>query len=214
VTLTYSVLEAPSLSGTGRHLGVASSYLASLAPGDKLHVSVRPSHTAFHPPVDGEKTPLICVAAGTGIAPFRGFIQERVAMIAAGRALAPAVLFFGCRDPEVDDLYRAELDRWQALGAVDVRRAYSRRADAVDSMGCKYVQDRMWMDRKDVVNLWQKGARVYVCGSREVGESVKTVVIKIAMENAEENCQSMSEEKALKWFEGIKNERYATDVFA
>ncbi|RYC59007.1 hypothetical protein CHU98_g7216, partial [Xylaria longipes] len=84
VTLTFAVLEAPSKSGQGTHVGVASSYLDSLEPGDKLHVAVRQSHAAFHLPQNPENTPVICIAAGTGISPFRGFMQERAEMIAAG----------------------------------------------------------------------------------------------------------------------------------
>jgi cytochrome P450/NADPH-cytochrome P450 reductase len=71
VTLTYAVLDQPALSGQGRHVGVASSYLSQLSKGDKLHVSVRPSHQAFHLPKDTENVPVICIAAGTGKpAPF------------------------------------------------------------------------------------------------------------------------------------------------
>jgi cytochrome P450/NADPH-cytochrome P450 reductase len=67
VTLTYAVVDQPALSGQGRYVGVASNYLSSLAPGDKLHVSVRGSHQAFHLPKDTKNVPVICIAAGTGI---------------------------------------------------------------------------------------------------------------------------------------------------
>ena len=211
VTLTYSVLDAPALSGTGRHVGVASSYLSSLVAGDKLHVSIRPSHASFHLPVDSERTPVICIAAGSGLAPFRGFIQERAAMLGAGRTLAPALLFFGCRNPAQDDLYRAELDRWEKMGAVEVRRAYSRRPEA--SEGCKHVQHRIWHDRKEVGELWKAGAKVFVCGSRSVGEAVKQTAIKLFIGLAKEDGKEVSEEEALKLFERVRNERYATDVF-
>ncbi|KAK3398875.1 putative bifunctional P-450:NADPH-P450 reductase [Sordaria brevicollis] len=183
VTLTYSLLETPSLSQPSKkHMGVATSYLSSLLPGDKLNVSVRPSHKAFHLPVDADKTPLIMVAAGSGLAPFRGFVQERAAQIAAGRSLAPAVLFYGCRHPEQDDLYRDEFDRWEEMGAVSVRRAFSRVPDHPDSQGCRYVGDRIWHDREELTGLWDRGAKVFVCGSREVGEGVKRVVVRIAVE--------------------------------
>ena len=210
-TLTYSLLSGPSLSGQGTHNGVASTYLASLQPGDKLHVAIRPSHAAFHLPADAARTPLICVAAGSGLAPFRGFIQERAAQLAAGRKLAPALLFFGCRKPGVDDLYAEELGRWEAMGAVSVRCAYSRAQDR--SEGCKYVQDRLWHERDEVEGLWERGAKVYVCGSREVGEGVKEVVLRMRKELAERNGWDASDEACRKWFESIRNERYATDVF-
>jgi cytochrome P450/NADPH-cytochrome P450 reductase len=66
VTLTYSVVDQPALSGQGRYVGVATNYLANLAPGDRLHVSVRPSHKAFHLPKDPKSVPVIMIAAGTG----------------------------------------------------------------------------------------------------------------------------------------------------
>ncbi|KAK2614230.1 hypothetical protein N8I77_001076 [Diaporthe amygdali] len=213
LTLTYAVLDAPALSGTGqRYIGVATSYLASLEPGDKLHVAIRPSHASFHLPVDSEKTPVLCIAAGSGLAPFRGFIQERAAMLGAGRKLAPALLFFGCRSPEQDDLYREELDKWEAAGAVDVRRAYSRKPDA--SEGCAHVQDRLWQDRKEVQELWEKGAKVFVCGSRGVGDAVREVAIRMYVDGAKENHgKEMSVEEATEKFDAVRNERYATDVF-
>ncbi|KAF2667506.1 cytochrome P450 [Microthyrium microscopicum] len=219
VTLTYAVLDAPSLADPAghRHVGVASNYLAGLAPGDKLHVAVRKSNAAFHLPHDAEHMPLLLVAAGTGIAPFRGFIQERAAQVGAGRALAPAVLWFGCRAPGADDLYAEELARWEKMGAIEVRRAYSREPEKSD--GCKYVQDRLWADRERVAQMWKEGGRVFVCGSREVGEAVGDVARKIMMETVREKeieetgASDINEERAKKWFESVRNVRYATDVF-
>lgn len=213
LTLTYSLLDAPSLSGQGRHVGVATNFLSQLIAGDKLHVSVRASSAAFHLPSDPETTPIICVAAGTGLAPFRGFIQERAAMLAAGRKLAPALLFFGCRDPENDDLYAEELVRWEQMGAVDVRRAYSRATDK--SEGCKYVQDRIYHDRADVFKVWDQGAKVFICGSREIGKAVEDICVRLAMERSEatQEGKGATEEKAREWFERSRNERFATDVF-
>ncbi|KAK2772190.1 bifunctional p-450:NADPH-p450 reductase [Colletotrichum kahawae] len=211
VTLTFSVLNEPSLSGQGPHIGVASSYLDSLAEGDTLHVAIRPSHAAFSLPSDPERTPMICVAAGTGLAPFRGFIQERATMIAAGRTLAPALLFFGCRSPEHDDLYREQFDKWEALGAVSVRRAFSRDCDK--SEGCKHVQDRMWKDREELLDLWKQGAKAYVCGSRGVAESAKETIIKIKVETEKAKGEEVDPENMKEWFESLRNMRYVTDVF-
>ncbi|EPE06594.1 bifunctional p-450 nadph-p450 reductase [Ophiostoma piceae UAMH 11346] len=215
VTLSYAVLTAPSLSGNGLHEGVASHYLSSVQPGDRIHVAVRPSHHAFHLPHDAENVPIICVAAGTGLAPFRGFIQERAAMLAAGRTVAPGFLFYGSRGL-ADDIYREEFDRWQTVGAVDVRRAYSRAqsdAEKKEAESCKYVQDRLYHDRAVMKDLWKKGARMYVCGSRQVGEGVKEIVLNIRREWMEEAGSPETEEDAEAWFSSIRNERYATDVF-
>ncbi|KAM5348455.1 hypothetical protein ACJ41O_008279 [Fusarium nematophilum] len=212
LTLTYSLLDEPSLSGQGRHVGVATNFLSGLSSGEKLHVSVRPSTAAFHLPSDAENTPIICIAAGSGLAPFRGFIQERAAMLAAGRNLAPAMFFFGCRNPDVDDLYAEELERWEKMGAVDVRRAYSRATEK--SEGCKYVQDRLYHDREDVFKLWNRGAKAYICGTRVVGKAVEDVCVRLAVEWSEENLgRESSEEEARQWFDKNRNERFATDVF-
>ncbi|KAH7156720.1 cytochrome P450 [Dactylonectria macrodidyma] len=211
VTLSFSVLNELSLSGNGLYQGVATSYLNSLSEGDTLHVAIRPSQAAFGLPSDPESTPMVCIAAGTGLAPFRGFIQERAAMIASGRKLAPAILFFGCRSPEMDDLYHEDLEEWQKTGAVDVRRAYSRASE--QSEGCRHVQDRLWKDREDVIDLWQKGATVFVCGSRGVAESAKESIIKIKVEMESRINGKGDLETTEKWFESLRNIRYVTDVF-
>lgn len=232
-TLTYSVLDAPALSssssaaaggGSGRrHLGVATSYLASLQAGDKLHVAVRPSHASFKLPADAEATPLVMIAAGSGLAPFRGFVQERATMLAgsadssssggsSSQRLAPALLFFGCRHPDQDDLYREELASWEALGAVEVRRSYSRQPEA--SEGCAHVHDRLWHDRAEVRALWEAGAKVYVCGSRGVAENVREVAIKMYVEGAKvDHGKELSVEEATERFDAMRHERFATDVF-
>lgn len=193
-------------------MGVATNYLAHLAPGDKLHVNVRRSHQAFHLPKDSKNVPVIMIAAGTGLAPFRGFIQERAAQLAAGRKLAPAILFYGCRSPSTDLIYGDLLKRWEEMGAVSLRFAYSRKSE--DSQGCKYVQDRLYHDRKDVVEQFNAGAKLFVCGSRGVGDGVQETLIKIAKETLKEReGREADDAKAREWFDGLRNERFATDVF-
>ena len=140
VTLTISVVDAPSLSGTSRpFLGVASNYLANLIPGDRVQMAVRPSAVAFHPPGD-PAVPVVMFCAGSGLAPMRGFIQERVAQKQSGRQVSTMLLFFGCRSPAADYLYSdSDLAEWVKLGVVDVRPSFSRSPQ--DSEGCKYVQE-------------------------------------------------------------------------
>ncbi|KAH8841643.1 hypothetical protein MCOR27_005039 [Pyricularia oryzae] len=214
LTLTYSVLDAPAHSGMGRHVGVASSYLSSLMPGDKLQASVRPAAGGFRLPPDPLRTPMICIAAGTGLAPFRAFIQERAALLqtsAQTPPAAPALLFYGCRDPDQDDLYRDELDAWEAAGAVVVYRAFSRRADA--SGGCSYVQDRLWREREAVGELWRRDARVYICGAGRMAGGVKEVLVRIMQSEGERMGSPISAEEGMAWFDKHRNERFATDVF-
>jgi cytochrome P450/NADPH-cytochrome P450 reductase len=148
-----------------------------------------------------------------GLAPFRGFIQERAAQIAAGRNLAPALLFYGCHSPDTDLLYADLLSRWENLGAVSIRYAFSRSPEK--SENCKYVQDRMYHDGADIVELWNKGAKIFVCGSRGVGKGVEEVCLRIAKEDFERvNGIAADEGRTMEWFEGLRNERFATDVFA
>ncbi|EWC47314.1 hypothetical protein DRE_03433 [Drechslerella stenobrocha 248] len=212
-TLTYSVLNEPSLADAGKkHLGVASNYLSGLEPGDKVQVAIRGSHGGFSLPLDVETTPIIMVAAGSGLAPFRGFIMERAAQKSAGRTLAPAMLFFGCKHPEKDALYPDELKAWAELGAVDVRFSYSQAAES--SEGCKHVQDRMWHDREEAAALFKQNGKIYVCGSRNVGMGVKAVCQKIYKESLEKAGKDSSDEVVEQWFEGLGKERFATDVFA
>ena len=139
-TLTVSVVDAPSRAGRkDPFLGVASTFLAGLRPGDRVQLAVRASAAAFHPPAD-PAVPMVMFAAGSGLAPMRGFLQERAMQKQAGRDVAKSLLFFGCRRPEEDFLYGdAELKAWQELGIVDVRPAFSRAADK--SEGCGYVQE-------------------------------------------------------------------------
>ncbi|KAG8629490.1 hypothetical protein KVT40_003355 [Elsinoe batatas] len=221
VTLTYSVLDAPSLSApsqptdpnisttsptTRRHLGVCSTYLSNLQPGDVIQVALRPSHTGFHLPLDASK-PIIMACAGTGLAPFRAFVQERAEKIRAGAKLGQALLFYGCRSPDEDDLYREEMEKWEGEGAVSVRRAYSAKKE--ESEGCAHVQDRIWRERGEAVELFKQGAGLYVCGSGRVGKSVGDVIVEIRKES-----RGVGEEEARGWLDEIRGERYWADIFS
>ena len=209
-SLTYSILnQASTASDRKRHIGIASNFLSELEKGDRIRVAVRQSHQqAFRPPLDIENIPMLMICAGTGFAPFRGFVQERACQIAAGRHLAPALLFIGCRHPERDRLYGEEIDKWEKSGAVQVRYAFSQAPE--QSEGCKYVQDRVWHDREEAKGLWEKGARIFVCGSGAVGEGIREVVMK----TWEEAKEGRTKEGAETWFREVKGERFASDVFA
>ncbi|KAI9738411.1 MAG: hypothetical protein M1834_008914 [Cirrosporium novae-zelandiae] len=212
VSITWSVLDEESYQHQGkRFLGAASNYLSNLEPGDHVHINVKSSHASFHLPLDIENTPIIMIAAGTGIAPFHGFIQERVKQIEAGRTLAPALLFFGCRDPNIDLLFSTELDEWSKKGVVDPRYAFSRANDK--SNGAKYVQDRFWQDRKEVGELFGKGAKVYVCGHSRCVEGVAEAGKRMKKEYEEKAGRSINDEGADEWFRALRNERYMTDAF-
>ncbi len=138
-----------------------------------MHIGVKKS-IKFSLPAEPATTALVMACAGTGVAPFHGFLAERAAQKAAGRTLAPAYLFFGCQDPTRDGLFRDELGRWEADGVVRVFWAFSKAA--ASSGGSVHVQDRMWAERGVLAKAFgEENARVYVCGSNAVGQAVAEV---------------------------------------
>lgn len=212
-SITFGVLDQPALSGVGHFVGVTSTYLASLKPGDDILVSVRATNKFFHLPANSDSCPILMFGAGTGLAPFRGFIQERAIQLAAGRKLAPALMFMGCRSESTDRLYAEEMDAWAKAGAVDIRYAFSK--DHKSSKGCKYVQNRILEDKEDVLRMWRNGAKVFVCGGPEVSTGISNAAKLMLMEKREERFgEKMTEEQAEEWFAQRRNERFVVDVFA
>lgn len=189
---------------------MASSYLASLQQGDKVQVAIRSATKGFRLPLEAHKTPIICIGAGTGLGPFRAFVQERAMLKESGQALAPAALFYGCRDLACDDLYRDEFDTWEAAGFVTVFRAYSRKQEL--SEGCRYVQECMWLERTLVGNPWNTDGRIYVCGANRTVEGVKEAFVRILQSENEKRGNPMSFEESLEWFEKHQSERFVRDV--
>ncbi|KAF2651941.1 cytochrome P450 [Lophiostoma macrostomum CBS 122681] len=206
-SVTYDVHDEPAWSGHGQFRGVASTYLARQEPGDKVRCFTRPTNVNFHLPLD-PTTPIIMIAAGSGIAPMRGFLQERATIKAARNAqLGPALLYFGCRHHEKDFIYKSELQKWEDEGVVSVRPCFSK----VGPEGCfNYVPDRMWAEREELADLFRhKGAKIFVCGSAsKLAKSTAGVCKKIYMKKSEKG-----EEEAEAWLDRVKEDRYVSDVF-
>lgn len=211
-TLTVAHLSAPALSGEGTYEGVASTFLANARPGAQIPVTVRPSNVDFAPPA-GLATPMIMVCAGTGLAPFRGFIQDRALRAQSeGVTPAPALLFFGCDGPDVDYLYRDELAAWEADGIVQVRPAFSAAPQDGPEGPMRFVQDRLWADRADVADLVRAGATLYVCGDgQRMAPAVHDTCVRMYAQ-----ATGASEQDAVAWVEQQEREhgRYVSDVFA
>jgi sulfite reductase (NADPH) flavoprotein alpha-component len=153
VHLTVGVVRYEQ--GGRRRRGVASSFLGeTLRPRLKAGVFVHPS-PGFRLPADGD-VPIIMIGPGTGVAPFRAFLQDRSASGARGRNW----LFFGDQRGETDFLYRDELEAYRDGGLLTrLDLAFSR-----DQAEKVYVQHRM---RESAAELWawlEEGAHVYVCG--------------------------------------------------
>lgn len=203
VSLTVALVEGDKWSGGGRYRGACSSYVAKVAPGDKVRGVVREARAPFRLP-SNPGTPVIMIAAGSGIAPFRGFIEERAHLAARGETLGKALLFFGCDHPDVDFLYASELDRWRDV--VDVFPAFFRK----EENGVSFVQHRLWAERARVEVLLDRGAHVFVCGDgRRMAPAVRETIERIAQEH-----RDLTAAEARSWFDDLEcSERYVADVF-
>lgn len=208
VALTVAVVAEPALSGQGTFLGAASNYLAATRTGSRVAVTVRPSNLAFHPP-ESLSTPIIMCCAGTGIAPFRGFLRDRAERARReGMTPAPALLFFGCRHPDIDHLYRDELAAMAADGLVEIHTAYSSGTDPE----IHYVQDRLWATRSRVEELVGQGAIFYLCGdSRRMAPAVFDTCARIYRA-----ATGATVEQAQEWLSHQQHQqaRYVADVYS
>jgi sulfite reductase (NADPH) flavoprotein alpha-component len=181
--------------------GIGSCYLADFArPGDVIPVFVQKSHV-FGPPADDD-APAIMVGPGTGIAPFRAFLEEREARGAKGRNW----LFFGDQKRTTDFLYEDQILDWQRRGVLNsLDLAFSR-----DQAGKIYVQDRM---RENAAELWkwlEEGAHFYVCGdAKRMAKDVEDTLLQIAVDQGGKDAAGV---KA--WLDGLaKAGRYQRDVY-
>ncbi|CAL9369739.1 bifunctional cytochrome P450/NADPH--P450 reductase [Streptomyces eurythermus] len=203
--LMVSVLDAPARSGRGRYRGTGSGHLASLRPGDTVYARVQPCREAFR--VDGS-APVVMVAAGTGLAPFRGAVADRLAALRAGAELPPALLYFGCDAPDADFLHADELRAAERAGAIALRPAFS----AAPVNGAAFVQHRIAAEADEVWRLLSAGARVYVCGDGArmapgVREAFRTLY--------REHTPDADAAQAERWLDAlVADGRYVEDVYA
>lgn len=199
LSLTVDTVRYPVAGRT--RLGVASTYLAErIAPGDPIRVYVQKAH-AFGLPAD-PSVPVIMVGPGTGIAPFRAFLHERMATKAPGRNW----LFFGHQRRDCDFFYEDELNGMKASGVLTrLSLAWSRDGDQKF-----YVQDRMREVGRDLWSWLADGAHVYVCGDakRMAKDVERTLVDIVAQYGARSTDEAISFVADLK-----KHGRYQQDVY-
>jgi sulfite reductase (NADPH) flavoprotein alpha-component len=184
----------------GKRKGVSSTFLADRAQDAEVPVFVQPSKH-FRVPNDGD-VPMIMIGPGTGVAPFRAFLQERRARGDQGKNW----LFFGEQHAASDFYYRDELQGMQHDGLLtQLSLAFSR--DQAEKI---YVQDRI---REQGAELWrwlQDGARLYICGdascmARDVDQALRQVAQRhggLDPQDAADYWRQMSEQK-----------RYLRDVY-
>jgi cytochrome P450/NADPH-cytochrome P450 reductase len=205
-SLTVGVVEGPARSGRGRYQGMCSNFLARKNKGDSIYAFVRDTGSDFRLPQD-PLTPIIMIGPGTGLAPFRGFLQERTALKAKGTEVGPSLLFFGCRHPEQDFIYEEELKAFVEQGVTELYTAFSR----VEPQQKVYVQDRLLEQQERVWTLLEQGAVVYVCGDASRMEpDVRQALVTIYQEKS-----NQGKAEAQQWLEKLgTSQRYRVDVWA
>ncbi|KGT94474.1 CysJ [Erwinia typographi] len=199
VHLTIATVRYHS-SGRTRS-GVCSAYLAErVGRGEKPAIFISPNK-AFRVPANNE-APLIMIGPGTGIAPFRAFLQERQAVSASGKNW----LFFGDQHQQHDFIYQDELLAWQESGLLTrLDLAFSR-----DQSKKIYVQNRMLEQGAELFAWLEQGAYFYVCGdasrmAKDVDKALYQVVAQFG---------GMSVERAADYVDQLKKEkRYLRDVY-
>jgi sulfite reductase (NADPH) flavoprotein alpha-component len=181
--------------------GVASDFLANgIETGGALKVYVQRAHN-FGLPKNSE-IPIIMVGPGTGIAPFRAFLQERMATKAKGKNW----LFFGHQRSDCDFFYKDELTGMQAAGLLTrLTLAWSRDGDQKI-----YVQDRMREEGAELFSWLEAGAQFYICGdAKRMAKDVEHALVEIIARHG-----SRSAEEAIAYVNALKKTgRYQADVY-
>jgi len=199
-------LEATPVPGAGGRdfRGMSSHYMHMLREGDRLNVFLD-SSDGFHLQEDVTK-PMIFVSAGTGFAPMRAFLWERLAMKRAGLSLAEAVLFNGIRSTSLDYIYRDEIEQFAADGVLDhVYVATSRERPG----RCDHVQDRIREQGALIWRLLAADGYVYVCGSQPVRAAVRAAFADVAAEYG-----SLTREHAKAYIDELETTaRYRPDLW-
>ena len=179
--------------------GVCSTFIADRA--ENVPVPVYPSSSKFRLPDDPE-TPIIMVGPGTGVAPFRAFLQERRAIGARGKSW----LFFGSQRESCDYFYREDFAQLKSDGFLTrIDCAFSR-----DQQHKIYVQTRMQENAPELWKWLEEGAHFFVCGdAKRMAKDVDAALTKIV-----QNEGGKTPEQASEYIEQMKKEkRYKRDVY-
>jgi cytochrome P450 / NADPH-cytochrome P450 reductase len=203
--LTVGVVHGRARSGDGYFNGVASNHLASSMQNSTQFTFVRKPTIPFRPPANPH-IPMIMVGAGTGMAPFRGFLQERAALAEKGVPIGKSILFYGCRNADHDMLYADELRAFQAAGVTDLQVAFSREPGQPRT----FVQHLIEREQDHVWELIEDGAVIYVCGNA----NTMAPGVRAALMEVYRGKSNGSDAPADDWLKGLRDaDRYLEDIW-
>lgn len=178
--------------------GVTSNWMQQSQLGEKLEGEIKPN-THFKLPAD-PKQPIIMIAAGTGLAPFLGFMQARV-----GADAKQNQLFFGETHQASRFLAKSSLQAWQQAGQLDLHTVFSR-----DQAEKYYVQDALLANHQAWLSLWQQGANIYVCGDKTGLAKGVEQTIKYVWEKQFDWTEEQANQA---WLDAKKQQRIQLDVY-
>jgi cytochrome P450/NADPH-cytochrome P450 reductase len=184
---------------------MSADYLHKVRDGDRLNVFLE-SANGFHLQDDVSK-PMIFISAGTGFAPMRAFLWERLALKRQGVVLSEAALFNGIRSRNLDLIYRDEIELFANAGALDHLHIVTSREQPNRR---EYVQERLRAHGALVWRLLQAGGYVYVCGSKPMRDGVRDAFVDVVSEHGDmprEHAEAFLEELE------ISKKRYRPDVW-
>ncbi|XP_011187815.1 NADPH--cytochrome P450 reductase isoform X1 [Zeugodacus cucurbitae] len=193
---------------TGRvNNGVATTYLKKKQPGDEdVRVPVFIRKSQFRLPTKPE-IPIIMVGPGTGLAPFRGFIQERQHLRDEGKNVGESILYFGCRKRSEDYIYEEELEEFIKKGSLTMKTAFSR-----DQNEKVYVTHLIEKDADLIWNvIGENKGHFYICGdAKNMAVDVRNILVKILVTKG-----NMSEADAVQYLKKMEaQKRYSADVWS
>eukprot|EP00842_Homolaphlyctis_polyrhiza_P002148 jgi/Hompol1/2934/HPOL_003059-RA len=178
----------------------------------QLHVPVSIRTSGFRLPKD-ISTPVIMIGPGTGVAPFRGFVRERMHIAHSGTSVGPTWLFYGCRNQDIDFLYRDEFEQHENAVKSKKVNIDLKIITAFSRQGPKkvYVQHRIAEYQAQLWDLVNKGGHIYICGdAKNMAREVADALVKMA-----EICGKMSGDGARKWLKDMRaSGRYSEDVWS
>lgn len=220
----YSISSSPKLHPTTVHVtavvveyktptgrtnkGVATTWLREKIPtsdGPPLTVPIFIRKSQFRLPTKPQ-TPIIMIGPGTGVAPFRGFIQERNFSKEEGKQVGQTILYYGCRRKVEDFLYQEEFEGYEKNGLLALKVAFSR-----DQAHKIYVTHLIEKDADMIWNVFENNGHLYICGdAKNMAVDVRNIVLKIIQEKG-----NQTEEQAQSYYKKMETQkRISMDVWS